>query len=407
MYPPFPKACATLSLSKMALPETPHRLIPPCIHCRRPDGPRTIEHVLQHALGAVATLPREVCDECNNAFSPIDKQFIDAVDFYHLGRNMRRHLSKGRVTDEDGRLLAVNLGDGEATFPAQLHEDANSAWTLIATSEEEKERFLREISTPGSAKVKARVDPQLPRIVIVRSAPNVFLVEGPDPVRVDRICSEVKTTGLQRAWEKPSEPGSDLAGASIQYRTSLKLEPFSRAMAKIALNFVCYRLGAETALRSEFDGLRSFARNGTGMWSDYVVPALLSGGDDDAAARWVNGFQHVLILTRTLPAQGDRYVLMIVLGGRYIGRVYMTAPGRSGLPQGTWRLSRFDPAERTVANFVLPADILQAVANPAAIGVARAFEHLQQESASGAGHPKDDHPSVDQSGRNVIDEPEA
>jgi len=131
----------------------------------------------------------------------------------------------------------------------------------------------------------------------------------------------------------------------------------------IAVNFVCYRLGSDVALRSEYDALRAFARDGSGYCFDFALPALVSGGGEDVSIPWVEADQHALVLMRTTEAHGNRDVLMIVIGGEYIGRVDLSAPGSSGLPEGTWLMSRFDPAGRAVTDFVLPADMSKAVAD--------------------------------------------
>src|SRR5690606_31828365 len=129
----------------------------PCIYCRRLDVPRTKEHVLQRAFGGSATLPTQVCADCNSAFSKIDKVFVEIVDFYHRGRNLLRGLGFGRHVLDDGTIVnAVVDGKGTVTFPPQFFEVSGSEWRFFGSSEQERERMFEELARPSALTVVSR-----------------------------------------------------------------------------------------------------------------------------------------------------------------------------------------------------------------------------------------------------------
>ncbi len=340
----------------------------PCIFCRRTEVERSTEHVLQHALGAVATLPTEVCAECNSSFSAIDKHFVDAVEFYHLGKNMFRQLGLGRVVQEDGLAVAARLlRDGRGAFPPQLLEVSPKNWRVITESEEQLHQVLAELKEPDILVVTAKVtsgDDGTPTLAIIRSRPRCYLVEGNDEGRVERLCAELRTKGMQADQIGQPSRGRTNSGTPMTFPTSLHLEPYCRAMAKVALNFICYRLGASVALRPELDAVRAFAREGSGTWSDFVLPTLLNNGMESAMAAFFMRGHHGLFLW-----QCGKVAVFVVLGGQTVGRVDLIQDGGDLLVDGGTLLSRFDPEEHTVEDFSLPSDMPQAVVNPTALGM--------------------------------------
>jgi len=239
--------------------------------------------------------------------------------------------------------------------------------------------MLDELAVPSLDGVTVRVAPGAHPVVIIRTAPRTFLVEGSDAPRVERVAEELRTRGIQQAWAgRPSHSVTD-AGIPISYDTSLKLEPFARALAKVALNYVCYRLGSDVALRPGFDAVRQFARHGVGNWIDFVTPALLSGGDRGFAEPWVTGDQHSLLLVGADGQDRTREVCFVTISGKYVGKVEFqpNAPHAEGLPVGTWLTSRLDPNNRTIKDFELPRDLVEAVVNPEALRLAEQFAGLK------------------------------
>lgn len=344
----------------------------PCIYCRRLDVPRTREHVLQAAFGASATLPTEVCADCNDAFSSIDKSFVEAAQFYHLGDKMLRGLGLGRAVLEDGTSVNARLRpDDNGEFPPQLYEAGPTVWKFLGHREADLHQMLAELAKPTTLQVKSEVVANadgVPRLAILRSAPRIYLVQGTDGDVVERFAAKVRSEGMRpQSTAEPMERSSN-RNPEITYRTSLLLEPFCRAMAKVALNFVCHRLGPEVALRSEFDGVRRYARYGEGSFMDYAVPTALNRTLEHAAAAFVTADHHALYLMVADVEGGRREAVFIVLRGKAIGRLDLTR-GNPGLPAGTWLITRFDEAKRSYEDLTFPNDMHRAVLNPAVLGL--------------------------------------
>jgi len=345
---------------------------PPCLYCRRTDTPRTREHVLQAALGATATLPVEVCADCNAYFSAIDKYFLEAVAFYHTGKHMLRGLGFGRAVLADGTSVNARLrNDGLGEFPPQLLERGDGVWRFLGSREADLHQMVGELAEPASLTVRTEVvkaSEGVPRLAVLRSAPKVYLIQGTDGALVDRFAAKVRVEGMRAEWTGEPIEASDTATPPIKYDTALLLDPFCRAMAKVALNFVCYRLGPEVALRPEFDGVRRFARYGEGAFFDFAVPTVLNHTLGDTAAPFATPDHHALILATGGADGGRREAVFIAIEGRTVGRMDLTR-GHPALPPGSWMLTRFDVARRTFEDLVLPDDMPRAVLNPAALGL--------------------------------------
>lgn len=344
----------------------------PCLYCRRVNVPRTKEHVLQAAFGAVATLPTEVCADCNNGFSVIDKSFVDAVHFYFTGENMLRQLGNGRAVLESGVAVTARYRpDGTGEFPPQLYETASATWGFLGHREADFHAMLRELKDPAALQIKTEVviGEGVPRLAILRSAPNVYLVQGVATAAVEQLASYIRAEGFKPDWFNESSTQGSSENPAITFDTSLKLEPFCRAMAKVALNFVCYRLGIETALLPAFDTVRRYARYGEGHFKDFAVPTLLNHDLSGSLQAFVTERHHACFLVTGDAEQGHREALFIAIRGKTVGRLDLTR-GNAGLPRGAWLLSRFDEEQRSVEDLTLPQDMLRAVLAPAVLGLA-------------------------------------
>jgi len=328
--------------------------------------------VLQAAFGAVATLPAEVCAECNAAFSAIDKEFVEAVNFYHLGKNMFRGLGFGTTMHDGHRVLARMRSDGLGEYPPQLYEVGPKEWRCLGHSVEQSQWMFAELAEPATLQINESVvlcEEGTPRLAIIRSKPRTYLVRGFEAASVAKLASQLRTSGLQPDWlANPTNGSSEEPPAPISYPTALHFEPYCRALAKVALNYVCHRLGAETALKPEFDELRNFARKG-GSPFDHVLPALLNHSIEDSGAAYFASHHHGLLLVKIGTDDGEREAVFVVLGGKTVARVDLTR-GRGGLPEDTWiLLSRFDADQRAVDHFTLPNDMPRALINPGAFGL--------------------------------------
>lgn len=334
--------------------------------------PRTREHVLQAAFGAVATLATEVCADCNASFSAIDKEFVDAVNFYHLGKNMLRGLGFGTTMHDGHRVLARMRSDGLGEFPPQLFEVKPNEWRFLGHSEEQAQKMFAELGDPTTLQISESIVPSeegTPRLAIVRSKPRTYLVRGADAGSVANLARRLRTQGLQPDWVGTPQGGtSDDSPPPINYPTALHFEPYCRALAKVALNFVCYRFGAVTALKSEFDELRTFARSGGNPFG-HVLPTLLNHSIEDSGAAYFAPRHHGLLLVKIGADEREREAVFVVLGGKTVARVDLTRGG-GGLPRNAWiLLSRFDAEQRTADDFTLPGDMPRAMINPGADGL--------------------------------------
>jgi hypothetical protein len=304
--------------------------------------------------------------------SAIDNDFVAAVQFYHTGKNMLRGLGLGRAVLDDGTSVNARLRpDGKGEFPPQLYEVEATVWKFLGHREADFHQMLRELSEPRTLQVKSEVMARaegVPRLAILRSAPRVYLVQGTDADAVERLATKVRTEGLTPAWTGDPIARSKNQNPAITYDTSLLLDHFCRGMAKVALNFVCYRLGPEVTLQSEFDAVRWYARYGDGTFADYAVPTILNHSLEDAVISFVTSAHHALYLVTAETEAGHREAVFIVINGTTIGRLDLTR-GNPGLPHGIWLLTRFDPVRRSFDDLTLPDDMPRAVLNPAAMGL--------------------------------------
>lgn len=344
--------------------------LPPCIYCRRLEVPRTKEHVLQAALGAKAVLQDQVCGDCNSAFSAIDKSFLDALAFYSTGRNYFQSLGLGEMESSDGTLVVVRvLPNGRAFFPPQIYRSETTGdFKLQGSAEEDIDKLRSELAEPLTLKVSkevAEAKKGRPMVAIIRSAPRTYLVRGTSAEEVDRFATELRTVGLPFTEVSGERRAGPQVPTPVTYQTALRLDPYCRAMCKIALNYVCYRLGPEVTLREAFDAVRAFARHGSGHFADFVVPTVLNHEIKDSLDAFTRAEHHGLFLTCTNEVEA----VLIGIEGRCVGRVDLTKGGRSGLPRGTSLLTRFDWQTGTTQDLTLPEDMPRALLNPEVFGL--------------------------------------
>jgi len=231
--------------------------------------------------------------------------------------------------------------------------------------------MLRELAEPSGLALGFRVVPKAegwPFLSIIRSNQRTFLVQGTEAGSVTQFCGWLRINGFRPDWIGSSASTLVADAAPITFHPSLRFDPYSRAMAKVALNFVCYRLGAELSLHPAFDEVRSFARYGTGNCFDLVCPTLLNHSLEDANAAFFSHEDHGLVLFKAGPNQGGKVGVFIVIQGKTVGRVSLN--GSSGvLPESAWLLTRFSSTKHTVEDYVLPDDMPRAVVNPGALGM--------------------------------------
>ena len=171
-------------------------------------------------------------------------------------------------------------------FLPQYRQSDDSTWRFTGHRVEDHDKMLTELAEPSRLQVTAKIyvsKTGASELSLLRSGPWKYLVQGTDEERVLKLCEHVKVNGFRPdTIGEPSDGGQLPSAPPINYDLSIQLDLHCRAMTKVALNFVCYRLGSAVALHPEFDGLRNYARWGTGHFSDFVVPTLLNHTIGDA-----------------------------------------------------------------------------------------------------------------------------
>lgn len=349
----------------------------PCIFCRGLDVARTREHVVQAAFGGSLTLPTEVCGDCNAAFSPLDKDLVEHVNLFVLGK-VSSLLGFGLQEDaEAGVQLTARLGmkNGErglAVRPPQLFQLPDGAWRFQGPSLTVLEVMRRELSGPTpnvSELVDTSTDSQLPvALAIVRTGPGQFLVRGPDVAKVRALANSIREHGLSfvaplRTIER--EPPQEVAVISIP--TSFPVGQIARCLAKVALDYLCSLFTPSVALNAAFDPLRQFARYGEGSFVDFVTPAMLNHKQQEMARGYSHPDYHALVINQI--KRDSRYIVavQVILYGRATGIVRLSNTSLPLLPLGTWRVTYFNHAKRTFEHIVVPDDGLRCFVNIEAI----------------------------------------
>lgn len=345
----------------------------PCIYCRSETPHRTREHVLQAGFGGVATLPVEVCADCNAAFSAPDKALLDHVDLF--ARNKVSALSgMGFLEDTDAgvRLSVVLRLDGRgdiARLPPQAYRHPSGRWHFVGADQACLDSLRRDIAQPTpNVEVRVEVDDVdgLPiPLTIIRTAPKTFLVRGTDGGELARIAEQLRTVGLA-VVEEGTPISSAHAQPMLRANTSFPVGAVSRAFAKVALNYLCLLFGPQAALRRELDPVRRFARFNEGVFGDIVVLSVMKGGARGPDP-YADANRHALVLQEVELAGRFRVAVQASLHGYALGLVRFPETPERILPAGTWRVSYFDHVQKSVEHLKVPDDGLRCFANIQAI----------------------------------------
>jgi hypothetical protein len=318
-------------------------------------------------------LPTEVCDECNAAFSSLDKDLIDHVNLFALGR-VASLLGLGLQEDmEAGVRLTARLGmkgveKGLAVAPPQFFRHPDGPWNFRGPSVEVLQAMAKELSVPGGSVtevVDSDEDGKAPvALAVVRTAPNKFLVRGTSGAEVQTLARELRERGLHVAftsevkeWEAPATV------APINIPTSFPVGSITRCLAKMALEYVCSLFGTDVALNSAFDRIRRFARYGEEGFPDFVSPALLDHTQQDAVRGYADPSRHALVLNQIQKDSVFRLAVQVILHGKAMGIVRLAATPAPILPLGTWRVTYFDHLQKTFEHLTVPNDGLRCFVN--------------------------------------------
>jgi hypothetical protein len=105
-----------------------------------------------------------------------------------------------------------------------------------------------------------------------------------------------------------------------------------------------------------FDRVRRFARYGQESFIEFVTPALLSQGQQEAVRGYATPARHTLVLNQVEKESLYRIVVWVILHGRAMGLVRLAAMSNPVLPRGTWRVTYFDHQQRTFEHLTVPDD---------------------------------------------------
>jgi hypothetical protein len=322
--------------------------VPPCLYCGSLE-PRTDEHVLQAAFGTNIRLTEDVCGVCNTErFSAMDgclvayvrrfseaKKHVADLPFkaepfdgeigFWLAPEAAFHIAvraagKGAPEHRDARLFAQIAfpDDGPPLFNGDSRDHDEETFAAM----------MRELPSPTTTiRVSAKrhnVSPVPP--TLVRSGHGKYvLIAAPEDV--DRVLararagfSEYKTTEARRVIHGPP---------MLHFNPTVHGGMILRALAKIAINFVCKVLGRALAETPELGPLRRAAL-GTPLQGDrgYVGLVPFDREPDqilrDHAAVYCGEKHHAIVL---LPAGGD-HRLMVTLYGHPLGVVTLPVAGQ-------------------------------------------------------------------------------
>ena len=155
--------------------------------------------------------------------------------------------------------------------------------------------------------------------------------------------------------------------APILIKTSFPLGRVARCLSKMALEYICARFGTNVALDQALDRLRRFARHGEGNFSQFVDLAVFDSGLQSAVRAYAHPTRHALVLNQLHNESLFSVVVQIVLYGTAIGVVRVATTEQPLLPLGTWRVSYFDPQQKTFEHYVVPQDGLGCFVNIGAV----------------------------------------
>jgi hypothetical protein len=342
--------------------------------------------VLQAALGGSLTLPTEVCDECNAAFSPLDQDLVNFADIFIRGR-VTKLLGLGLQEDPSGVLISARHGlkgpeQGLAVTLPQAFRLPDGTWAFRAGSRAALDAMFQELATPArdvSTDVVPPVAGAVPAaLAVVRTGPSKFLVRGSNATDVDGLRRRLQEEGLKTTYVGDAQEWIPPDRVSpINIRFEIPVTRLARVLAKVALNYVCSLFGPQTVLRAEFDPIRRFARYGEGAFVDFVSLAILDHEQREEPNPFAHPARHALVLLEAPTESIYRAGVKVVLYGRAVAFVHLGSSLAPLLPPGTWRVTYFHHQQKTFEHLRVPVDGLRCFVNLIAI-VPEAADLLQE-----------------------------
>jgi hypothetical protein len=341
----------------------------PCLYCGDTDRPRTEEHVLQKGFDAEMTLPEDVCGDCNTKeFSALDGDLIRYVrtfayhDHPDVSRN-RTILQEGHPLilyegiwtsvriDKQGRPITLTqlvfLDDKKVHITMDSREGMAAALALVSEiqremSEPSKLKSIKTIIVGPSRDGGPAVQPAL-----IRSSRLTYCIRASSQPEADKIANAVKS-GKLLADSRALSPPEEGSNKQPWVQTTLKVNfgHIERALAKVAVNFVCKVVGPSAARSPAFENIRNFIRSPVSKVSGEFVGWLDRSKVDpaDLASKFTVEGRHTLVL---LNPEGWPCVFVILYGRPfvYVRLTLQQSPG--ALPPNTAVAALFNYRDRT------------------------------------------------------------
>ena len=245
-----------------------------CIYCLQ-DKPKNEfkkrEHVIPQCLGRFSPdnliLYKCVCDSCNQYFGDKLELFLGRDSYESIER--KRHgiepkkplKNKRRVKSKiiDGEWKGVIVEDAKADEPGEIGIK-NSIQAGFYNKFTNEYIYYEPKDIPSAAQlVKEGYD--------LKKTIWMFADESELPQLIETLKSKGIKISTKNDFIQPSPPvGSVLVESEVTIDRTI-----SRALSKIAFNYLAYIAGSKIVLRDEFNGIRQFIRFGEGDLKKYFA----------------------------------------------------------------------------------------------------------------------------------------
>jgi len=258
--------------------------MPRCIYCleNKPnDTYRMAEHVMPQSFGRFQnnfTLHGVVCDACNHHLGNELETFLARDSLEGLSRvdhGLKKQKDFRAVRSSSRIVIRVAEGDFAGCYAVREYSKEDGRVTLkhlpqigfMMAQTGAYEYFLTSDLPTQAELEKSGFD---------RKHPKAIFGVGMDSDKLKRLLTE-KGVGFNFAGERPQ----GLPPADIECEVSVTIDDrIRRAIAKIAFNYLAYRLGRDFALHPAFDPVRRYIRYGEKKDHPFVIAkdeAILAG----------------------------------------------------------------------------------------------------------------------------------
>jgi len=236
----------------------------PCLYCETTTRRMTDEHVLQKALGAELILRNEVCSHCNTGiFSPIDTEFVAYVRTLRFAGRVGVEHNRGLL--QSGHSVSRDPNTGIWFSVRRKRRGGIVPFRQIALSGERHavaipdsgvvKTLHEDLATPSGLRTSSVVLTNVPGAEpsLIWSAPRTYAVRASTHGEAESVLSRVRDGTLLVGRTIEVVPDSFAGRAvSVSHRSSHSPRAISRALAKIAMNFLCYTTGGPVARNPAF-----------------------------------------------------------------------------------------------------------------------------------------------------------